>query len=150
MHIGKKVKSLVENTENLTVRAFAEALEMTEQNCYKIFKSENLNTELLKKISDFLKVPITSFFEDSDVNNSYYQSGIGNFSGNTTGNKIKQKIMPGGEKGSEGGITGNIAKITFDLQACLFEKKSLERELDLTQQLLASKDQLIAQLQSRA
>jgi transcriptional regulator with XRE-family HTH domain len=60
-HIGKLIKERVAGTPHLTIKAFAERLNVHEQTIYDIYRRETVNTDLLQRICDILEVPITYF-----------------------------------------------------------------------------------------
>jgi transcriptional regulator with XRE-family HTH domain len=66
LHLGIKIKNLVEKS-SYSNKDFAEKLGKTEQALYDIFKKADINTSLLKKIAEILKVPVSSFFEEQQL-----------------------------------------------------------------------------------
>ena len=65
-HIGNKIRARLSQMPHLTVKAFAEKLGVHEQTVYDIYKRTDINTEMLRKISDALEVPMSYFFEQDD------------------------------------------------------------------------------------
>jgi transcriptional regulator with XRE-family HTH domain len=63
IHIGNKIKQLVDSHRKMTNKEIAEKLGMTEVNFYKVLKKEDLSTELLKKIAEILGVSVSWFFQ---------------------------------------------------------------------------------------
>jgi hypothetical protein len=61
IHLGRVIKQLIDqNDGNLNVAA--ERLEYTVQALYPIFEKEDVNTSLLKKLSNIYNVPLSYFF----------------------------------------------------------------------------------------
>jgi transcriptional regulator with XRE-family HTH domain len=69
-HIGNRIRNRLAQVPNLTVKAFAERIGVHEQTVYDIYKRTDINTELLKKISEALEVPIAYFFEEETYEKS--------------------------------------------------------------------------------
>lgn len=61
VHLGHIIRQLIEQYDG-GIQAGAERLGVTIQNLYAIFKKEDVNTALLKKISTAYNVPLTYFF----------------------------------------------------------------------------------------
>jgi transcriptional regulator with XRE-family HTH domain len=68
MHIGQKIRQLCE-IKKIRKVDLASYLNMKRQNVYYIFEQESIQISLLKKISEFIKVPIQIFFEDENQEN---------------------------------------------------------------------------------
>ncbi len=64
MHIGSRIKKLVEETTKLNHKQFAEKIGHTEQSMHGIYKKEDLNTGLLKRICEALNISISEFFAE--------------------------------------------------------------------------------------
>lgn len=58
MHIGRRLKFLVEKKQ-LTVREFARQMNITEGYAHRIFNKENVNSRLLQKAGEILKVSVS-------------------------------------------------------------------------------------------
>ena len=66
MHIGKKIKSLMESSEVFNPSDFALALgKKNKQTYYDMIKREDINSGDLILVSKYFKVPITAFFDAS-------------------------------------------------------------------------------------
>lgn len=61
-NIGEEIKKIID-LRGLKRRDLAHFLDMTEANVSKIYNKESIDVSLLERISKFLKVPITYFFE---------------------------------------------------------------------------------------
>jgi len=66
MHIGQRIKSLVEKKTSLNKVDFADIIGHTEQSLHGIFKKEDINTKLLKTICKALNITISDFFAESN------------------------------------------------------------------------------------
>jgi len=69
MNLEAKIKFILDK-KNKTVKWLAQSIEMSEQNFYKIFKRNSIETSHLQKIAEVLEVPITTFFEEENKNGS--------------------------------------------------------------------------------
>jgi transcriptional regulator with XRE-family HTH domain len=142
IHFGKRIKELVE-LKGLTRALLAQKLEMTENNVYKIFNKENVDTELLVKVSEIIDEPVTIFFGDN-VNNGerqYVFPGEGNLAigDHSSGQYFHaKKIMNEKITQDEGKVTSN-EKLHNDLVSYKEKVEDLER-------LVKSKDETIASL----
>lgn len=63
MKIGEKIKIEIKNSGK-SVDEVAQFIGMSNQNLYRIFKKDSVETIYLQKICDFLKINIHSFFEE--------------------------------------------------------------------------------------
>lgn len=54
LHIGKRIQEVVKE-RGITVVAFARAIPCSRENAYRIFKNDNIDILLLKRISQVLK-----------------------------------------------------------------------------------------------
>lgn len=76
MHVGKKIRELVKG-KKLSNEEFAKIVGRHHKYVYKIFKQENINTELLQVIAAYFGVGMSYFFdEDNQVNESSEQYGL--------------------------------------------------------------------------
>ncbi len=66
MNIGLKIKELAVN-KNLTLAELAKAIGKTKQAVYEMVEKEDVNTQILKRLSTLYNVPITFFFGLDDV-----------------------------------------------------------------------------------
>lgn len=64
MHIGQKIKQLVEKTNKLTHKDFAVLIGHTEQSLHGIYKKESIQVDLLETICNKLNISISNFFEE--------------------------------------------------------------------------------------
>ncbi len=81
MHIGSKIKSLMES-KNITVIDIAEKTGKTRATVYDIQKKPDINTSVLRLFAEILDVPITDFFEESILNQEILKE-----------NKSKEQIL---------------------------------------------------------
>lgn len=65
-HIGKKIKQLADK-KNLSVQEIAYRVGKTTTAIYDIYRKENINTDILNKMSSVLGVPMSYWFEE-DIN----------------------------------------------------------------------------------
>lgn len=72
IHIGKLIKSVLK-TQGRSVTWFAKMLNCNRCNVYNIFKKENLDTELLKRISIILNHNFFQEFSD-EMNLQMYKN----------------------------------------------------------------------------
>ena len=64
-HIGSLIKEKL-LAKGMTVKDFADAIHCTRQNAYRILQKENIDTDLLQRISRVLDCDL--FFEISRIN----------------------------------------------------------------------------------
>ncbi|MFO0485106.1 MAG: helix-turn-helix domain-containing protein [Sphingobacteriia bacterium] len=64
MEIGKKLKDLVE-LKRVNKAELARQMNMSEQNLYKIFKKQSIDTALLQAFASHLGVTLSYFFDDA-------------------------------------------------------------------------------------
>jgi transcriptional regulator with XRE-family HTH domain len=60
-----RIKSLIDEN-NLTIKGFAEKVEVSEQGIHSMFRSQDMKVSTLQRIADYFEVPITYFFDDLD------------------------------------------------------------------------------------
>lgn len=63
MHVGQKIKQLVEKKEKLTHKDFALLIGHTEQSLHGIYKKESIQVDLLFTICEKLNITVSDFFE---------------------------------------------------------------------------------------
>lgn len=73
MKIGLKIKQLTESNK-ITVSEMSKILGKSRQTIYNMFEEDNVNTEILNKISSELGIPMSYFF-DEDVNEPVKNNG---------------------------------------------------------------------------
>lgn len=66
MHVGQKIKKLLEERPGLKKADFAMKIGHTEQSLYSILNKEDINTSLLKTICEELNITLSQFFTKSD------------------------------------------------------------------------------------
>lgn len=71
MHIGSKIKALVVENSKIPLVDFAVKIGYTEPGMYNIFKSEDVNTKIIKLICKTLNINFSEFFEDKKEVRSY-------------------------------------------------------------------------------
>ncbi len=64
MHLGIRIKYLIENKSTLNKLEFANKIGHTSQSLHGIFKKEDVSTSLLKTIANELGISIKDFFHD--------------------------------------------------------------------------------------
>lgn len=68
MHIGKKIKTLMESSDSYSPVGFALALgKKNKQTYYDMVKRSDIHTKDLKKIAAYFKVPVTDFFDQEQL-----------------------------------------------------------------------------------
>jgi len=67
IHIGKLLRKYVSRS-NFKNRDIAEKLNITEVALYRIYNKQNINTSIIFKILDILKLPYTAMLEEYDSN----------------------------------------------------------------------------------
>ena len=67
MHIGKKLKKLVEERK-VNQTEFAEQIGRKREYLYELYKKEHINTELLQIIAKYFSVSMSYFFDEDDNN----------------------------------------------------------------------------------
>jgi len=104
--------------KNIDITVFASKIHKTTATIYDIYKKEDINTSLLREISNVLDVPITYWFEDNPE--SYLKK-----------NPIKQSLV-------------NDKNIGYsDCSNC----KLLEDKLEILQSRIEDKEKIIAGLE---
>lgn len=120
---------------NIPAAEAASFMGISEGNLYRLFKKDSFEVSYLKKAAELLKIPISHFFQEDGVTNmSISQTGTttqtGDFNQAGQGNNQKIKVSKGGE---------SIQEIAAQLQSC-------QRELALTQALVAAHQETISLL----
>jgi hypothetical protein len=69
MHIGHKIKYLVEQSETPNKRIAYALGYKSAQSLYDIYERENITTDILKKVCGYFKLPVTYFFDEADKGN---------------------------------------------------------------------------------
>ncbi|MBS1647354.1 MAG: helix-turn-helix transcriptional regulator [Bacteroidetes bacterium] len=64
MHIGNKIKNLVEAQKGVKNTDFAAKIGYTEQGLYAIFRKEHLRTDVLENICNALNITLSDFFSN--------------------------------------------------------------------------------------
>lgn len=76
MHIGENISEALDN-QRIKKVDFAEKINVSRQHLYKVLKSKDINTELLRKISDALEVPIAELiYKDINRYQSHNTEGV--------------------------------------------------------------------------
>jgi hypothetical protein len=129
MHIGKKIKQLVDSDKSLSVKLFSEKLEVTEQHAYRLFKQEDVSTELLKKVKTIFNVPFGYFFDEVSSNHSV--TGDHSFNLQNTGH-LKNRDISNTHTPASAPTPDNV--IT-QLEVCKKEVEGLKRENELLREM---------------
>ena len=79
MHIGLKIKELAEH-KKLSAQKIGNAIGVSKQAVYDIFQKEELSTGVLKRVANYLGVPISVFFDERENINESATSGDGGVS----------------------------------------------------------------------
>jgi len=64
IHIGKCLKEYAEKHDS-NMTELAESLDITRTHLYKIFRSEDVNTSMLKKFGNYYNVPLLELLTDN-------------------------------------------------------------------------------------
>lgn len=75
MHIGLKIKELADK-KNLTLADIGKVLGKTKQAIYEMVDKEDVNTSILKKLSQALNTPISFFFNEDDNSDANIQEKL--------------------------------------------------------------------------
>ena len=129
MHIGNKIKEEV-SKKNISVTDFAKLINKSRPYTYSIFEKENMDTELLIRISSVLNLSPASFFED--ITPSVMQNGTKN-------------ILVG--RDNNGNISTNECQ--DKLEDALLEIKHLKAVIEGKDRLLEEKERLINVLMNK-
>ena len=136
MHIGLKIKQLVE-LKKISPQELARKIgKKSKQSIYDYYKKESIDTAVLQKIADALEIPITAFFEDSEnTNNNTYTSSI-----HDRGKNIYQK---GTEHNK--GESKDIKELENEITRLQDKVSYQEKQINYLEQRLADKDEIIKQ-----
>ena len=66
IHIGQKIKELA-SKNNLDIPRLAEMMGKTKQAVYDMISKPDVNTSILRELSDIFRVPITYFFQEEEI-----------------------------------------------------------------------------------
>lgn len=69
MHYISKINLLL-TIKKITVRKLASEIQVSEVGLHNMLKSGSMKVDTLAKIADFLEVPLSYFFEDSEKNSN--------------------------------------------------------------------------------
>lgn len=125
-HIGKEINAILESRK-IVKKRFAEEIDTTEVNLYKILKKPSIDAALLSKIASALCVPVGYFFDEEVIVN---KTDIGH---KVSG--MKNKV--------EGDI--NLAACEGELERAKVQIEYLQREIENKNQLIEEKDKMIAE-----
>jgi transcriptional regulator with XRE-family HTH domain len=67
MHYINKIKFLCDK-KNITLKKLASEIDVSETGLHQMINKSSMKVETLVKIADFLDVPLSYFFEDSEKN----------------------------------------------------------------------------------
>ena len=112
MHIGYKIKELI-RSKKIRVTDFAKTIGKNREYMYTIMNSEDIDTELLRKIAKALSVPMYTFFDDQ---------------------------LPDGTQSITGNGNGNVNVAAMNSQVTISDK---DKEIEHLKELLAEKERLI-------
>jgi transcriptional regulator with XRE-family HTH domain len=129
IHIGSRIKLIAANFYRDGNKALAERLGMTEVNLYKIFLKENVNTEIIVKLSEILEVPVSWFLDEgAEYTIKEY-------------NRIKQIGYP------DYRLRKNNAKTLSDEELLISKLEKCEMEIFLLRAQLRDKERIIELLE---
>lgn len=74
VHIGKMIRERIGQRSDLTIKVFAEKLGVHEQTVYDIYKRADVSTDLLRRISEILEIPISDFFQPNSEPIRHYSN----------------------------------------------------------------------------
>jgi transcriptional regulator with XRE-family HTH domain len=135
MLLGEKIKLEIEKS-GIPIRQIALKIEMSEQNLYRIFKKDTIETKKVEQICDVLGLPISYFFSQYSGVNKQFNQTIGDFSSGSNFNA--EKIISERNEHNAGKSTSN-EKLYNELMSYKEKVEDLER-------LVKSKDETIASL----
>ena len=141
MTLGEKVKEAIQKAGYKT-EDVADQIGISEGNLYKLYKKDSFEVKYLLGIAKLLELPLGYFLNDETINAALHQTGIGN-----AGRDISNQNIINGDHNT--GRTGaNIAtgELEYRLQLCEAEKKSLQSQLELKDQLIGMQKEMIEQL----
>lgn len=129
MKKGERLKALIAQ-KGINIEDFAANIGVSVSSVFKYYNKEHFDTELLEKFCSELNVPITTFFDDSTVNQ------------NSTGHS---NVLVGRDN------NGNIStpKCQDQLEDALLEIKHLKEVIDGKDKLLEEKERLINVLMNK-
>ncbi len=116
-HLGQKIKEEAKR-KGISVADLASQTGKTTTAIYDIFRKEDLNTDVLRAIAGVFEVPVSWFFLE----------GAGNV----------QQVNHGGTKNRNNQVVGTHPEqdhLKGQLAACEDKVKSLEREIQLLQEI---------------
>jgi transcriptional regulator with XRE-family HTH domain len=125
--LGQKLQTAIKEA-NIPMSEAASYMGVSETNLYRLFKKDSFEVSYLRKASELLKLPLSYFLEEGPSSVVATQTGTYNQAGNSNSQKIKVG------KGAE-----SIQEMAAALATC-------QRELALTQALVAAKDETITLL----
>jgi DNA-binding Xre family transcriptional regulator len=127
MELEIKIKHILEK-KGKTIKWLALEIDMSEQNLYKIFKRNSIETSHLEKISEVLEVPIDYFFDSSEKN-------YGDVIINSKNSKIK----------SDNNNVNSLNKELLNQENEMLNMKieALEREIESLKENIKMKDELV-------
>lgn len=65
VHVGNRIKYLVEKNYKGTKKEFSEAIGLKQYpNLFRIFDKENVSSKVLNKIAEVLNIPVTEFLKE--------------------------------------------------------------------------------------
>lgn len=136
--IGRKIEQIA-GQKGFKPADLANSIGVSVNYVYKLYKSAHINTELLEKLSAAFSVPMVAFFQEDALPSNVTQSGAGNIIG--SGNR--QQITTGAESTGRTASSTSTEELAAKLADCQKDKSFLERELEVTRQLVKSKDEMI-------
>lgn len=141
-NIGEEIKRIID-LKGLKRRDLAHYLDMTEANVSKIYNKSSIDVSLLERVSNFLQVPVSYFFEKeenagqkahAEGDRSVAVAGDGNF---FSGDSQQKKDTAGVNKDSE--TVKMLKQLLAEKDRLLVEKEKLLEEKERVIQLLMGK-----------
>jgi transcriptional regulator with XRE-family HTH domain len=146
MTLGQKLHNAIKDS-GITMPEVAKHIGISEGNLYKLIKKDTFEVAYLLKASSLLGKPLSYFIDDGSlVGSTISQSGTTNIGQTGSGNS--QKIMSSATGTRHTGPKANIDDLVIRLSECQQMNQALTRELDITRELVKSKDEMIALLRS--
>ncbi|WP_299755356.1 XRE family transcriptional regulator [uncultured Pontibacter sp.] len=137
--------------KGVTMKDIVTHIEMTENGFYKMIKNDTVRVDVLQKISNFLGVKPSYWFEDENSAPSQTATGIGN----AVGDSNKSRVEIGGPKVGKSkyfpddDLMYRLVVCEKEREVYKTERDSYARERDTYKTMVAQQAQLIERLSAR-
>ena len=132
MSYGAKIKQVVAS-QGLTQTQYAAKIGLSLNGVAKVFSREHVNTELLHKTAQILKVPLHSFFDFSEISmNAIHKESTQSVIQNAAMENTYQYANVVSKKGDAIDLAHKVEILTIELRA-------KDREIDLLNQIIEMK-----------